>query len=89
MGKTSRGWSLWFTRSAAHTLKRLPVTEQERILAALERAADDPGLGDSKPLHGRDEWTLRVGTWRVLFLPKDGEALQVVRIGSRGDVYKH
>ncbi|VXD24418.1 Genome sequencing data, contig C225 (fragment) [Planktothrix serta PCC 8927] len=44
---------------------------------------------DIKPLKGRNDWCLRVGDYRVIFIiDNENKVYFVTKIGSRGDVYK-
>ena len=71
------------------TIERLPAKEQARIKAALDRILIEPDRLDLKPLHGRPEWRLRVGRWRVLLrLDQAAHAIVAVDAGPRGDIYK-
>jgi mRNA interferase RelE/StbE len=69
----------------------IPNPERERIRVAINKLSDGPhpeGL-DTKPLKGRPEWRLRVGSWRVLFLVDNGTiTITVIGVGSRGQIYK-
>jgi mRNA-degrading endonuclease RelE of RelBE toxin-antitoxin system len=59
-----------------------------RISRALTRLAQT-GQGDLKRLHGRREWRLRVGDWRVrLDLDHGAETLTVLRVLPRGRAYR-
>lgn len=60
-----------------------------RILAAVERYAEQDH-GDVRKLTGRvDEYRLRVGEWRVIFRLEDGGRLVVVsRVLNRRDAYR-
>lgn len=81
--------STYFTARAESALARLPRVEQRRILAAIARMAADDSLHGSKPLAGRREHSLRIGPWRVLFAVRDSDSIQIIKIGPRGDVYRH
>lgn len=59
------------------------------MLDAFARLERDPFALQVKPLHGRPEWSLRVGESRVLLrVEREERRLVVTRIGPRGDVYK-
>ena len=76
-------------RPARNYLERLPAAERKRILDALTRLAESPEESSLKKLQGRLEWSLRVGSTRILLIPQEEQRLLVVtRIGPRGDVYK-
>lgn len=82
-------WRVILLQPAEKYLKRLPRTEQERILKALKQLQENPERARPEPLKGRPEWKLRVGGRRVLFIPDREKKLFVVTtIGPRGDIYK-
>ena len=68
-------------------LKRLEITTQARVLAALERFAAT-GDGDVRPLRGEfaGSYRLRVGKWRV-FVLVEGTAIIAYQIDNRGEAY--
>jgi mRNA interferase RelE/StbE len=62
-----------------------------KIDVELEKIAKDPHgyKGDWKRLKGSPFWRLRVGSWRVICeVVKNELIIYVLKIGSRGDVYK-
>jgi mRNA interferase RelE/StbE len=70
-------------------LKRLSTENQERIIRALKLLLADRALVDIKPLKGRNDWRLRVGDYRVIFIiDNENQVYFVTKIGPRGDVYK-
>lgn len=84
-------YQLYYTRVAIKALRRMPAPYRERIRARLEEVAADPEgySGDWKPLKGTSLMRLRIGTYRAICEVRSGElVLLVIKIGSRGDVYK-
>lgn len=83
--------SLRFAKSAAKVLGRMPAGVAQRMLQELKAIAENPNgyRGDFKPLAGTTLWRLRVGDWRAICdRQEDALVLLVVKIGSRGDIYK-
>ena len=72
-----------YSKQAEKFLNRQPPHIQRRIRAAIAALP----LGDVKKLTGMPYYRLRVGDFRVLF-DRDGNILTIVRIDSRGQVYK-
>lgn len=72
-----------FTRSALKELAGIPAKDRSRIRQSIEALATDaPGL-DVKKLQGAtDEYRLRVGDWRVLFV-KEADRLIIIIIAVR------
>ena len=85
------GYRLMYTvillKRAKKFIDKLPQNEQRRLVAAIERLPDCPGV---KPMQGYpDLFRLRVGDYRVIYRVDHG-ALQILVIdaGNRGDIYK-
>lgn len=62
----------------------------QRIIARLYEVANDPdGMRNIKRLHGRPDYRLRVGDWRVLYrLERGARRIVVIDIDNRGRVYQ-
>ena len=85
-------------RSVIRVLRRLDRPTRQRIMAALDKLAEDPERRDLDvvPLAGEPKdvpsaFRLRVGDWRVLFgrqQQRDGDVITVQVIRRRGDAYK-
>jgi len=69
----------------------LRAIDRERalqILQVIDRYLSG-GAGDVKKLRPpRHEFRLRVGDYRVLFLPKDEHAIEVLRVLHRREAYR-
>jgi mRNA interferase RelE/StbE len=84
-------YTVRYSRAAAKALQRVPAKFQERIVAEIRVIANQPAVyrGDWKPLHGTPYWRLRIGGYRVICdLRPEELVLLVIKVGSRGDVYK-
>jgi mRNA interferase RelE/StbE len=73
--------------AARKVLRKMPATTARRILDKIDAFAADPQsqANNVTALVGREGIRLRVGDWRVIM--RDGEVLDVLRIGPRGGVY--
>jgi len=60
-------WTVVLAGPARKSLKRIPVTDKTRILAALAEMQENPFQGDIKKLQGLPGFRRRVGNWRILF----------------------
>lgn len=72
-------------------LRRMPRSLAARFLSAFEALATGKSQRklDIKQLAGREGYRLRIGNWRALYhIEEDQLIIEVVKIGSRGDVYK-
>ncbi len=81
-------WHLSISPKALKRLKRISDPDKRRIATAIYELRNGPH-GDIKPLVGREEYRLRVGGWRVLFL-LDMEKMSIIvtSVESRGAAYK-
>lgn len=78
-----------YSRPAAKVLRRMPVTEANRVRAKIDQYAEDPAslANNVKALVGSPFIRLRVGDWRVIMDDRN-RVLEVVKIGPRGGVYE-
>ncbi len=76
---------LW-TEAAKADICRLDKSIAMHIFYALHRFAE-LGEGDVKALEGRDEYRLRVGNYRVLFVAT-ANRIEVRRVRHRSEVYR-
>jgi mRNA interferase RelE/StbE len=84
-------WAIEYRRQAARYLQRLPATNRNRILGALETLAEDPDNRelDVKKLRNRPGFRLRVGGFRVLYeRHQDRLVILVIAVRPRGEAYK-
>ena len=82
-------FSIRIKGSAARELKRVVKTDRTRIVAAIDRLAENPFLGNALKGDLRGLRRLRVGTCRVLYeVREDLLVVLVVRVAHRRDVYR-
>jgi mRNA interferase RelE/StbE len=80
-----------YCKQALKTKTKMPKGIAERIETELETIAVNPTTyqGDWKSLQGTSFWRLRVGGWRAICeIINNQLIIYVLKIGSRGDVYK-
>lgn len=78
-------------KEALKVLRKMPPKVREQIEAKLEQLAKDPrAVAEGGPMGGfESRYKFRQGGWRVIYEVKDDElVVDVIKIGSRGDVYK-
>jgi len=78
-----------FTRSFSREFNRLPINTKERILEALEKAAEAPYAGTK--LRGNLEglWRWRIGKYRVIYSINEKEkAVVFLDVGLRKTIYE-
>ena len=72
-------WALLLAGPARKALKRIPASDQGRILAALDEMEEDPFQGDIVRLKAQPTaWRRRIGNWRILFDVNPGRRLVIV-----------
>jgi mRNA interferase RelE/StbE len=84
-------FAIKYSKQAVKIKAKMPKGIAERIDAELESIATDPSKyeGDWKALQESPFWRLRVGGWRVICeIVKKELIIYVLKIGSRGDIYK-
>lgn len=88
---SSKRYNIDFKPSAKQSLGKIPQPHRRRIAAKIDRLAHNPRPRDAKKLSDKDRiYRIRVGDYRVVYQINDDILLVlVVRIGTRGDVYRH
>ena len=88
----SSSYKIDFNKESLKTLSKLNKSTAARIVMAIESLANNPyESSQTKMMKGYsgDFYRLRVGNYRIIYeIIKDRLLIAVVRIGSRGDVYK-
>ncbi|MGD9611752.1 MAG: type II toxin-antitoxin system RelE/ParE family toxin [Kiritimatiellia bacterium] len=85
MGK----YSILFRRSVLKDLVVLPKRDMQRIMEAIRALAVDPRPPQSQKLSGREQYRLRQGTYRILYVIHDDVLIvTVVKVGHRREVYR-
>lgn len=83
-------FTLAYSKQAQKVLRRMPANTARLIRAKLDELAEGPdGMRNVKQLHGRPDYRLRVGDWRVIYRLERGELrIVVIDIDNRGRVYQ-
>jgi mRNA interferase RelE/StbE len=83
-------YSLDIKRSAQKELDALDDSVFSRIDRKILSLADDPRPAGCKKLKGyKDQWRVRVGDWRVVYIIEDAANLvTVTRVAHRRGVYE-
>jgi mRNA interferase RelE/StbE len=84
-------YRILFTKQARKALLKMPVDVAHSVREKLAAIAQDPfsNRSDVSPLKGRPGHRLRIGKWRVIYrVERDALEILVIKIASRGDVYK-
>lgn len=84
-------YKLKYRRHARNYLAKLPFNIKSKIVNKLHEVQEnpyDPTL-DIDKLKGAGSYRLRVGQYRIIYtLHKDQLIIEVVKIRTRGDIYK-
>ncbi|MBN2023911.1 MAG: type II toxin-antitoxin system RelE/ParE family toxin [Pirellulales bacterium] len=77
--------------SAADALTKIPRPHRQRIARKIDQLANNPRPRGAILLEGPSSlYRIRVGDYRVIYQIQDAAlVVLVVRIGGRGDVYRH
>lgn len=76
-----------YSKDSLKTLKSYDSKTSDRLIIAIESIP----LGDIKKLKGNNVpplFRLRVGKYRVVYIIEDNDIIKVIKIDTRGDVYK-
>jgi mRNA interferase RelE/StbE len=81
-------YRVYIIRSAEKDLNRLPINIFVRVSKRILSLESNPRPGNLKKLSGREEYRLRVGDYRVLYIINDKEqVITIVAVGHRREVY--
>lgn len=84
-------YNIQWARSARVDMRGLHKEVASRVRVAVEGLADNPRPEGCVKMSGFvDTYRIRVGSYRVLYEINDATILvTVIRVGSRGQVYRH
>ncbi len=79
-----------YSKKALKYLVKLQANKAAKIVETIEKIADGESEGlNITRMHGVNAFRVRVGDFRVIYeINNDELILIVIKIGSRGDVYK-
>lgn len=83
------GYKLLIKPSALKELEAIPRPDRGRVVARIEKLADDPRPQGCEKLSGEDKYRVRQGDYRVVYLVDDrAQEVTIFRIGHRREVYR-
>lgn len=84
-----RPYSVRVKRSAEKEMDRLPKAIFDRAARAILLLERNPRPVNSKKLRGVEDYRLRLGDYRVLYIIDDAHRLvEIIAVGLRRDVYR-
>ena len=83
-------YSVEIKPSVRKEIEALPASVLARIIYKLESLGHAPRPAGCKKLKGyKDQWRVRVGDWRVVYIVDDtAKLVSITRIAHRRDVYE-
>jgi mRNA interferase RelE/StbE len=70
-------------------LAKIPKADVKKIVDKIRSLAHNPRPVDAIRLRSRNEWRIRQGNYRILYLIEENiVTVVVVKVGHRRDVYK-
>ncbi len=84
-------YTIEFTKQAYKTIRKLPQEVVKRMRRKIDQIAADPyaNHGNVTKLQNRPGYRLRIGDWRVIYdIREDELIILVLKVGSRGDIYR-
>lgn len=78
------------TATAERQIRKLPRSDQVRVVRVIQTLAVDPRPAGCRKLSGHDDvFRVRVGRYRVLYSIEDRRLIIIVlKVGDRKDVYR-
>ena len=82
-------YTVCIKRSAEKEMDRLPARTFERVVRVILHLEGNPRPNGSQKLRGVQEYRLRVGQYRILYVIDDRRrVVEVIAVGHRRDVYR-
>ena len=76
-------------RRAIKDIADLPKGYALLVSQHIDRLGDDPRPPDAKRLHGRTDYSLRVGVYRILYnIDDEAQVVTVYRVKHRREAYR-
>lgn len=70
-------------------LPAIPAKDVRKIIVRIQQLAENPFPVDAVRLKGRDEWRVRQGDYRILYIVElEIVTVIAIKVGHRRDVYR-
>jgi mRNA interferase RelE/StbE len=81
-------YTLQYKKKAIKALVKINEPYYSALINAIDALAENPRPYGYTKLTGRDGYRIRVGTYRIIYdILDDMLIIEIVNVGSRGDVY--
>lgn len=79
-----------FSKQADKALRKMPINIAQNIVKKIKKLSINPDIMKNvKKLTDHPGFRLRSGDWRIIYvINKNEKLIQIVKIKTRGDVYK-
>lgn len=82
-------YNLKFKHSATKSLKKIPITDRERIMKRILELRADPLPVSSIKLSNEGAYRIRQGNYRIIYtVVHDVLQIEIIRIGHRRNIYE-
>ena len=82
-------YKIYFRKSAAKELGKLPNPTVQKVIKRIEALAIDPRPVGCEKLTGQGFYRVRQGNYRIIYSIQDDElTVWVVKVSHRKDIYK-
>lgn len=82
-------YELQYKKKAIKALAKINAPYYSAIIKAIDALAENPRPFGYKKLTGRNGYRIRVGTYRIIYDIFDNTLIvEVVNVGSRGEIYE-
>ena len=82
-------YKIYFRKSAAKELGKLPNPIVQKVIKRIEALAIDPRPLGCEKLTGQEFYRVRQGNYRIIYSVQDDElTVWVVKVSHRKDIYK-
>ncbi len=83
-------YEVYLERRAEQDLKRLSAGTFERIISHIKALAENPRPAGCRKISGsKNDWSIRIGDYRVIYEVKDeARSVRVMRVRHRREAYR-
>jgi len=75
-----------YEKEVLKELEKLEPSISRRIIKKIEEMSENPSLCDIKKLRASEDYRLRVGDYRIIFI-FDGDLIKILKVGHRQQIY--